>query len=148
MTEDWGAKPETIYQLGVLYSRLDQFQPAVQYLEKAIALWSEREELDRLAKGIATLGVVRENMGAYTEALDAFGRSFQLFEEIGEVRDMAAQHRRIGRIYYLRLGRYLKAREHFTAALQFYRDLVDRRAEAETLYEIGLTYEKVGLFDT
>ncbi len=139
--------PEVHYRLGILYSRLEQFDPAIQHLEKAIQLWTGMGQLDRLAESIATLGVIRENMGAYEQALGDFGRSYQLYEEIGEIEDMAAQHRRIGRIHYLRLGRYERAREHFTAALDIYRAVEAQRQVAETLFEIGLTYEKVGLFE-
>jgi len=140
-------RADALYRLGILYSRLEQFKDSIRYLEEAIQWWTKAEELDRLAEGIAQLGVVRENMGAYSDALSEFGRSFELYEELGEIGDVATQHRRIGRIYYLRLGRYEKARDRFQSALRLYRDLEDPVGEAETLYEIGLTYEKMGLFD-
>ncbi len=140
-------RSEVLYRLGILYSRLERFDLAIQHLERAIALWTEAEELDRLAEGIATLGVVRENMGSYSEALKDFSRSFEVYQEIGEIGDVATQYRRIGRIYYLRLGRYEKARENFVAALTTYRELDNQYGEAETLFEIGLTYEKMGLFE-
>lgn len=140
-------RSEALYRLGILYSRLEQFDESIRYLEEAVEWWTKAEELDRLAEGIAQLGVVRENMGAYSDALTEFGRSFELYEEIGEIGDVATQHRRIGRIHYLRLGRYEKAREQFHAALELYRELEDPEGEAETLFEIGLTYEKMGLFD-
>jgi len=144
---DEPSKPEALHRLGILYSRLEEFEPALTHLESAVALWRKQDELDRLAEGIATLGVVKENMGVYEGALDAFGQSFELYRELGEVQDMAAQLRRIGRIDYLRLGRYERARERFTAALALYKDHGAQRLQAETLYEIGLTYEKTGLFD-
>ncbi|MDT7042285.1 CHAT domain-containing protein [Candidatus Nitronereus thalassa] len=140
-------RSEALYRLGILYSRLEQFDASIGYLEQAIQWWTKAEELDRLAEGIAQLGVVRENMGAYSAALTDFGRSFALYEELGEIGDVATQHRRIGRIYYLRLGRYEKAREQFQSALTLYRNLEDLNGEAETVFEIGLTYEKMGLFD-
>lgn len=144
---DRRATAEARYRLGILYSRLEEFQPALAHLQAAINEWRAHDELDRLAKGVATLGVVKENMGAYPEALDAFGQSFALYEELGEPLDMATQHRRIGRIHYLRLGRYEQAQGHFAAALEQYRQQGARRLEAETLYEIGLTYEKSGLYE-
>lgn len=144
---DWKARAEALYRLGILYSRLEEFEPALTHLESAIELWRKQDELDRLAEGIATLGVVKENMGAYTEALDAFGQSFEVYQELGEAQDMATQHRRIARIEYLRLGRYERARDRLMAALNIYRNQDVRRAEAEILYEIGLTYEKTGLYD-
>ena len=61
-------------------------------------------------------------MGAYSDALTDFTRSFELYQEIGEIGDMATQYRRIGRIYYLRLGRYEKARKSFLLALDSYRE--------------------------
>ena len=139
-------RSDVLYRLGILYSRLEQFDLATQHLEQAIDLWTQAEELDRLAEGIATLGVVRENMGSYSEALKDFSRSFELYQEIGEIGDVATQYRRIGRIYYLRLGRYERARENYLAALDAYRELDNQHGEAETLFEIGLTYEKMGLF--
>lgn len=144
---DQGTLAEARYRLGILYSRLEEFRPALVHLEAAINEWRTRDELDRLAEGVATLGVVKENMGAYPEALDAFGQSFELYQELGEPLDVAAQHRRIGRIHYLRLGRYEQARHRFAAALEQYRRQGARRLEAETLYEIGLTYDKIGLYE-
>jgi len=140
-------RAEALYRLGILYSRLERFDEAVQQLEEATRLWNETGELDRLAEGVATLGVVRENMGEYSQALDKFHESFSLYEEIGEMGHTAFQYRRMGRIHYLRLGRYEKAREHFLAALDRYRQQGDPQGEAEVLYEVGLTFEKVALFD-
>ncbi|HBP90496.1 MAG TPA: hypothetical protein DD706_22740, partial [Nitrospiraceae bacterium] len=140
-------RAEAEYRLGILHSRLEHFDIAVQHLEQANQIWEQRKELDRLAEGMATLGIVRENMGAYTEALEQFNQSFSLYQEIGEMGHTAFQYRRIGRIYYLRLGRYEKARENFLAALKLYQEQGDPQGEAEVLYEVGLTYEKVGLFD-
>ncbi|MEC4674762.1 MAG: tetratricopeptide repeat protein, partial [Nitrospirota bacterium] len=140
-------KTEALYRLGILYSRLERYEVAIQRLKEATMWWGKVEELDRLAEGVATLGVVRENMGAYSQALDEFGKSYELYEELGEIGDVATQHRRIGRIYYLRLGRYEKARERFAAALELFRELGDREGEANTLFEMGLTFEKMGLFD-
>ncbi|MDH5574298.1 MAG: CHAT domain-containing protein [Nitrospirota bacterium] len=140
-------RAEAEYRLGILHSRLEHFDIAVKHLEHANQIWEQGEELDRLAEGMATLGIVRENMGAYTEALEQFNQSFSLFQEIGEMGHTAFQYRRIGRIYYLRLGRYEKARENFLAALKLYQEQKDPQGEAEVLYEVGLTFEKVGLFD-
>ncbi|WP_239236824.1 CHAT domain-containing protein [Candidatus Nitrotoga sp. BS] len=139
-------RAEAEYRLGILHSRLEHFDIAVKHIEHANQIWKQGEALDRLAEGIATLGIVRENMGSYTEALEQFNQSFSLYQEIGEMGHTAFQYRRIGRIYYLRLGRYEKARENFLAALKLYQEQKDPKGEAEVLYEVGLTFEKVGLF--
>ena len=139
--------PDAMYQLGILNSRREHYEPAVKQLSAAIEVWERTEEIDRWAEGVSTRGVVLENRGDYAGALSDFGASFRLFEELGEVGDMASQYRKIGRINYLRLGRYEQARHNFQSALEWYRTIGDRHGEAETLLEIGLTFEKVGLFD-
>ena len=139
--------PDALYQLGIVNSRREHYGPAVQQLSAAIEIWERTEELDRLAEGLSTRGVILENRGDYVGALSDFGTSFRLFEELGEVADMASQYRKIGRIHYLRLGRYAQARENFESALEWYRSIGNRRGEAETLLEVGLTFEKIGLFD-
>jgi len=48
---------------------------------------------------------------------------------LGEILDMAAQYRKVGRINYLRLGRYKAARTSFTEANTIYRELGDLRGE-------------------
>ncbi len=140
-------RADALFRLGILQSRLEQFDQAVANLEEATRLWEEHEELDRLAESRSTLGIVQENRGAYTEALEEFHQSFSLYQELGELGQTAFQYRRIGRIYYLRLGRYENARTNFLEAQRLYQEQEDLFGETEVLYEIGLTYEKVGLFD-
>jgi CHAT domain-containing protein/Tfp pilus assembly protein PilF len=146
-----GADPREVaqaaYTLGKLYSRLEQYEPALRNLERAAAIWAAEKMPEQIAEGLATIGVVKENMGAYGEALDYFSQSFSLSAGVGQQENMAAQYRRIGRIYYLRLGRYEKAREYFQLALTLLLEAGDRRGEAEALYEIGLTFQKVGAFE-
>ncbi len=140
-------EPEALHRLGILYSRLDQYEPAITYLQQAIDVWEQREELDRLAEGLSSLGVVQENRGDYRAALTAFERSFRLYQELGELELMAGEYKRIGRIDYLRLGRYEEAKKSFQSALALYQELALRKAQAETLYDLGLTFERVGSFD-
>ena len=65
-------KSETLYRLGILYSRLERFDVATQHLEAAIDLWTQAEELDRLAEGIATLGSGSRKHGCLFGCVDRF----------------------------------------------------------------------------
>ncbi|MBF0308229.1 MAG: CHAT domain-containing protein [Magnetococcales bacterium] len=132
------------FTLGVLYSRVEAFQSAVDHLQRALTLWEGSNARERLAEGLSTLGVVRENMGDYASALEEFARSSSLYGELGSQNDLAQQYRKIGRIHYLRLGQYERAREAFLEALQYFRRTGDRKGEVESLYDVGLTWEKSG----
>ena len=138
---------DAVYELGVLHSRREHYDAAVTQLTTAIEMWERTGARDRLAEGTSTRGVVRENQGDYEGALSDFGMSSRLFGELGEIGRMADQYRKIGRIHYLRLSRYEQARKHFHSALERYRAIGDRHGEAETLLDVGLTFERVGLFD-
>ncbi|MBF0382041.1 MAG: CHAT domain-containing protein [Magnetococcales bacterium] len=132
--------------MGMLYSRLEKYNSAVHNLEQAVEIAAKTGNKEILAEGANTLGIVKENQGAYSGALAAFDISFTQFQLKGDKKAMAGQFRRIGRIYHLRLARYLKAREFFSKARQLYIESKDIAGEALALFDIGLTYEKTGDF--
>ncbi|MBF0445141.1 MAG: CHAT domain-containing protein, partial [Magnetococcales bacterium] len=133
--------------MGMLYSRLEKYNSAVHYLEQAVEIAAKTGNSEILAEGANTLGIVKENQGAYGGALAAFDISFTQFQLKGDKKAMAEQFRRIGRIYHLRLARYLKAREFFSKAKKLYRETKDLNGEALAIFDIGLTYEKTGDFN-
>ncbi|MBF0295463.1 MAG: CHAT domain-containing protein [Magnetococcales bacterium] len=134
------------FTMGVLYSRLERFEPAITHLDGAIRLWSGAGKVARQAEGVATLGVVRENRGAYAEALADFTTSLDLYMRVNDRQAMAGQYMRMGRIDHLRLNRYLSARERFGKALALYREVKDRDGEARALFDEGLTWDATGDF--
>ncbi|MBF0180368.1 MAG: CHAT domain-containing protein [Magnetococcales bacterium] len=134
------------FTMGVLHSRLEQFEPAITHLDAAIRLWSGAGKVARQAEGVATLGVVRENRGSYAEALADFATSLDLYLRVHDRKAMAGQYMRMGRIDHLRLNRYLSARERFGKALALYREVKDRDGEARALFDEGLTWDATGDF--
>lgn len=139
-------RAQALYTLGILYSRLEQFEPAMTHLEAAVKIWTDKKITDKLAEGVATLGVVKENRGAYADALLAFGNSFDLFKQQNNKQAMAQQYLRMGRIYQLRLARYATAKEQFEKALTLFQELDDSEGEAKARLDIGLSLESTGHF--
>ncbi|MBF0358208.1 MAG: CHAT domain-containing protein [Magnetococcales bacterium] len=140
-------RSQALYTMGILYSRLENFDLAIENLEQAITIWAKTGAKNLMADGVATLGVIKENRGSYTEALAAFGDSFNRFKELGDKKAMADQYRRMGRIYHLRLAQYDKARRYFEKALALFKSLDEKGLEAKSLFDIGLTYEKSANFE-
>ncbi len=136
----------TIYFLGILYSRAEEFPKAVEKLELALDIFQEYEILDKLAESYSVLGIVKENALDYDKALDAFNASLKINKEIGEDLNRGRELRRIGRIHYLRLNNYPKARDYFTQAYNLFKELDQVDQVVETLLELGLVAEKQSLF--
>ncbi|MBF0620491.1 MAG: CHAT domain-containing protein [Magnetococcales bacterium] len=135
------------YTLGVLYSRLEAYQDSVTHLETAAKLWQDNQAVDQMAQGAATLGAVRERMGQYGAALADFQQASNFFRDIGAHGEKAAQFEQLGRINLLRLERFEQARAHFQQALTIQTELNDSAGMAESLINIGHTYQKRALFD-
>ncbi|MEO5331600.1 MAG: CHAT domain-containing protein [Magnetococcus sp. YQC-5] len=140
------ARAQALYTLGILYSRLEQFEPAITHLEAAIKIWTQTKVTEKLAEGVTTLGVVKENRGAYADALAAFVNSFELYQKQNNKPAMAEHYLRMGRIYHLRLARSVTAREQFEKALALYQELRDPEGQAKAHLDIGLSLDATGQF--
>ncbi len=137
---------EAYYFLGILYSRTEKFDSAVEHLKKALKIYEENEILDRLAESYSTLGIVEENALDYDNALKAFNASLLINEEMGEDLNRGRELRRIGRIYYLRLNQFQEARKFFTQAYELFKEIEQMDQQLESLLELGLVAEKEGDF--
>ncbi|MBT5869791.1 MAG: CHAT domain-containing protein [Nitrospinaceae bacterium] len=137
---------EAFYFLGILYSRTEQYDLAVDHLKKALKIYEENDILDRLAEGYSTLGNVEENALDYDKALEAFNASLMLNDEMGEDLQRGRELRRIGRIYYLRLNRFKEARDAFSQAYELFKEVGQVDQQVESLLELGLVAEKEGDF--
>ena len=144
--EDPEEKADALYFLGILYSRAENYPTAVRHLRDALAIYEKYEILDRLAENYSQLGIVEENALDYDKALAAFTASLSLNEEIGEDLNRGLELRRIGRIYYLRLNQFSKAKKYFQQAYQLFVELENNEQQVETLLELGLVAEKQGDF--
>ncbi len=131
-----------VYFLGILYSRAEQFPQSVENLQAALKIYKDNEILDKLADSYSVLGVVEENSLDYDKALEAFQASLAINQEIGEELNQGRELRRLGRIYYLRLNDYGKARNYFSEALNIFREIDQQDQWVEALLELGLVAEK------
>jgi CHAT domain-containing protein/Tfp pilus assembly protein PilF len=147
LREDPELLAESIYFLGILHSRAENYGEAVKLLQKSLNIYKENEILDKLAESYSTLGIIEENALDYDKALQAFSSSLKISEEIGEDLNRGRELRRIGRIFYLRLNRYDRAKAYFQQAYDLFMEIEQLDQVVETLLELGLVAEKQGDFD-
>ncbi|MFH1016781.1 MAG: CHAT domain-containing protein [Pseudomonadota bacterium] len=133
--------------LGILHSRQEKFGPAVAELSQATSLYETEGLPKKAAENLSTLGIVLENAKRYGEALAQFDRSLEMWTKEGSSESVGDQWRRIGRIYYLRLNDYAKARDAFEKAVKAFEHAHALTARDEALLELGLLEERRGAFD-
>ncbi|MCH8209038.1 MAG: tetratricopeptide repeat protein, partial [Nitrospinae bacterium] len=106
------------FKLGIYYSEAEDFIPAVENLNKALAFYEEYEFGAELAHGYSELGKVEESAVKYDKALKAFTASAKISgqEDVAMDFDKGQQLRNIGKIYLKRLNRYDEAAKYYAEA--------------------------------
>ena len=132
-----------LYDLGLMYVELHEYQSSVRCLEQALCIF--REMQDRQSEGIAlnALGSVYRFTDEVRDALDHFERALAIFREIGSQKDVAFTLSFIGSVYK-KSGENGRATECYESALAIFRDLGDRAGEASALKELGAHYVDLG----
>ena len=92
-----------------------------------------------------SLGRVRNDLGKYSEALQAFERAHQLSARLGDEPGMAWTLNAIG-IAHERQGRYAEALSHFERSLRLKEKLGDEPGRAATLNGIGNVHQAQGRY--
>ncbi len=119
------------------------YESAVNYLEKALAL--QRQVGDRAgeAKTLNNIGYVYANLGEQRQALEYYEQALVLLRQAGDRAGEAMTLHNIGAAY-ADMGERHKALEYFEQALALMRQVGDRASEATTLNDIGRVYIALG----
>ena len=137
--------------LGAIYLEAGDYTEALTFLTEAVKSYEANPELPDAARrriqGYAQLGAAQENTGRYAEALKTFRSLLRMSQDLKAPTDVASQHARIGRVYYLRLNDYAQAVEHFQKALGIYEKQNDKKNAAQMRLRLGLVHEKLGSYD-
>jgi len=146
-------KPDTadhaqalLYQ-GLLYAKMENYGQALPVMEEAVEIFEILEAEKEKTTAMANLGTVLENSAEYERALMFFGSAAASGKQRDKLDIAADQYRNMGRIYDLRLNRYMVAITYYQKALSLYKDSEDHLKTAESLLNIGRCYRFLGDFD-
>ncbi len=92
-----------------------------------------------LALGFNSLGIIFYNKSNFDKAINYYGRSLKIREEIRDKKGIAATLNNFGIVYQDR-GDYAKAIEYYTLSLLKNEQIGDKNGEANTLSNIGRIY--------
>ena len=92
-----------------------------------------------LARGYHAKGTFHYYIDEYEEALQSFGESLQIFEELEDKRGISGVHNRIG-VIYMAMGNYARSIEYLTRSLKLKEEMKDQDGLGDCMHDIGYIY--------
>jgi tetratricopeptide (TPR) repeat protein len=140
---DTGGVATTLNALGYTEYRRGMFRNAMQAYEETLQL--RRATGDELGEAITlnNIGLLHHTRRQYADALQCYETSLMKRRELGDVQGQAVCLNCIGSLLH-DSGRYEEALQSYGGALAIRRLVGARRAQADTLYNMSLTYVKLG----
>ena len=137
---------ESLMQLGLLYRDYGEAGEAANCFEKALVEYEKGTSKTYAAWAAYYAGLTRESLAMYDKALEHYGRSLKISEELGDRRITADALVRIGDVNGSR-GAYDPALEYYARSLKIHEELGNRAGEAAVLADIGCVYGMRGAYD-
>jgi len=125
------------------YVQVGRFDPAHEYLRRALAAGERLEDPVSLARTHGELGYVFGRQGRYREALDHSWRAHDLSKAAAQPSDEARALNNIG-WYEAVLGDYRPAIIHSGQALRYFQAAADIRGQAAAWDTLGLAHHRLG----
>ncbi|MEE3718851.1 tetratricopeptide repeat protein [Tumidithrix elongata RA019] len=150
----------TLNNIGAVYRGLGQYSKALEYYRQSLAIIKEigvsactlnskseacSEARDGEGRTLNNIGLVYDNLGQYSKALEYYRQSLAIIKEIGDRYKEGLTLNNIGTIYDY-LGQYPKALEIYQQALAIQKEIGDRAGAGTTLNNIGAVYRNLGQY--
>lgn len=143
-------------QIGYSYQSIDSdsaimyYQMAVSIADKSLESTPSDETKQRLlslkATSLRYVGIVYQNIGLYSVAVDYFFQSLELAREIGDKRELSRAYNNLG-IVQRRQGNLNEAIEFYTQALRISEETDDLRGMAYANNNIGVIVREKGEYN-
>ncbi|CAF3849355.1 unnamed protein product [Adineta steineri] len=118
---DESDKANIYHQLGRIKDSQEEYQEALSYYEKALAIRQQSLPLNHpdLGASYSNIGVVYDNMGDYLRALSNYEKALAIRQQSLPLNhpDLGSSYNSIGLVYE-NMGNYLKARSFYERAVQ------------------------------
>lgn len=99
------------YQINITYSRISDYDKAIEYSHKALKFAEEEENGYWMSYILRLIGGNYRLKGEYDLHLDSIMKAREISEKQNNIRGIGAAHHRIG-IYYAEIGDWKKGLEH------------------------------------
>jgi len=133
-------------QVGNYYTEQSNYKTALDYFEKAWAVYIKLGDLSGEKNIINNIGNVHRYIGDYDKALEYFLKALQMSEEQEDKKGIAYALNNIGILYAIQ-EKYEIVLEYFLKTLAISEELGDKTGIAYSLNNIGLVYEELEEYD-
>ena len=135
---DRDLKATAYINLGAAFSKLEKYQKAIEYIEKALPISKEIGDREKQAKCYSTLGTLFNLLGKYRKANELFQKAHRIGMEImiGGRAGEADYYTNQASIFSS-LGDHQKAKEYLVKALAIILEIGDKEKEAEVYERLG-----------
>ncbi|MHC5744130.1 MAG: tetratricopeptide repeat protein [Nostoc sp.] len=134
-------------ELGVAYRSIGEAEKAEDFLQKALKLTEEDENLAGIKGSVLhALAGIYVNKGDMDEAIALCNQSLEITERIGNVQGQAATLHELGRIYANK-GEVDEAIALYNQSLEIIERIGDIQGKAATLYNLAMIYANKGEVD-
>ncbi len=132
--------------LGNCYKRLGDYDKALDYLTKALAMKRALKDRAEEGRSLSHLGLLFWEMGRYKQAIADFNDSIRIGRQLGDTQLEASALNNLSLVYD-ELGEYTRSLRQYQRALQLDQASRFERGEADTLGNIGGVYLSLGRFN-
>lgn len=129
----------------VNFNRAD-YHTALDYLNKAIILFSELKDTTRLAGCYNSVGVNQMRLGNYPEAIESYLKAEAIFEKTNNPEYFAMVSSNIG-LVYSRMEEFEKDLEYQQKAYRIYQQVDNKFGMINCLGNLGNTYDNLDNLD-
>jgi tetratricopeptide (TPR) repeat protein len=129
--------------LGLAYSKLGQYDTAIEYYQQALTIDREIGDLRGEGQDLGNLGNAYSALGQVEKAIEYNQQALEIDREIGDRFGEGADLGNLG-LAYASLGQVEQAIMYYQQALVIAREFGDRRNEGVHLGNLGLAYADLG----
>ncbi|HHE37505.1 MAG TPA: tetratricopeptide repeat protein [Candidatus Cloacimonetes bacterium] len=128
------------------YIRFNDFNKALEYYQKALALSQKTNNKEEIANALNNIGITYWNLSDYEKSLESHHESLAIFKAINSKKNIAVTLNNIGNVYQS-LSNYDKSLKFHLKSLKIYEDTKDEKGIASSLNNIGILYMKLTDYD-
>jgi CHAT domain-containing protein len=137
------AQAEQLYQSAVQQYRQNQFQPALDTFQNALAIFREIGDEVAQRKTLNNIAIIYDSLGQYPKAIESYQQLLALVRDIDDEAGEGTALNNIAAIYSSQ-GQYSNALQFYQQALAIFKAINDTAGERTALNSIAIVHRKLG----
>ncbi len=132
--------------LGETYNKISEYEKALNYFHKAIAIYQDQNNLAELSTVYNNIGSIYYSWGKYDKAINFYKKGLKIDKENFFFENHGKKLNNIGEVYNM-WGKYDIALDYFEHALRIAQKYSSLRSEAVRLNNMGSVYKQKHDYD-